>query len=331
MKRLKIFLVSLFSLVLLVATNQRVVIIALTSANLVALVSHAAAYGGSTTTPTATPEQQAANAVSGVVNPSFSLSDSLGGVISGMGMSGLTRGKGLQFKNPMLSSGVAYRSMDDTSVGGFGDNEYTGELGVDADIYDGLLAGLIYAHTYRSGYNSLGTSENMDVNAVSLYSAKRFFDLMNVGLAYNFAATDHKLTRATNMNLDRNSNGFTAFTGISKKKGRWGGFATGSFGYVYDDYDQQNNLETGRFTMSGGLNCDITKVFTLGTVFNYHYFVFQDVLPGGTVRDNDYWTIGPRLQFFPTDNLTINIDFDSQEGFKDYKAYTVRLGVDVAF
>lgn len=334
MKRLKLLAVSLVSLFLLVMTHQRVVVVAVTSANLFALVSHAAAYGetnAALATATVTAEQQVSNATSPINNPSFSLSDSLSGRISGMGTTSGLRAKGIQFKSPVVASGVTYRSLDDTAVGGFGGNEFSGDAGFDADLYDGLLGGVMYQYTYRGGYNSQGTSEHLDSNAVSLYSAKRFFDLLNVGLAYNYAATEHQLTRAVTANLDRDSNGFTTFVGASNKKGRWAGFATGIFGYVYDDYDQQKSLETGRFTMNGGVNCDITKIFTLGTAFSYHYFIFQDVLPGGVVRDDDYWTIGPRLQFFPTDALTINLDFDSQEGFKDYKAYTVRLGVDIAF
>ncbi|MBI4025278.1 MAG: hypothetical protein HY360_09885 [Verrucomicrobia bacterium] len=282
-----------------------------------------------------TPEQQTANAVAPTVNPTFNLVNSLSSMLSAPGPSSpfMRSGgqKGLQFKDPVVSPGFSYRRSDDGDPGGFGGNEVGGDLAVDADIYDGLITGLIYQHLYRGAENAVGTSEHLDSNGVSLYFAKRFNNLVNAGLAYNYAGTDHNLTRKVVANLDRDSNGFSAILGLSDKKGKWNWSTTTSFGYAADDYEQQKDLDTGRFTWSGGLAYDITKYFTLGATFNYHFFVFQDVFPGAKIRDDDYWTVGPQFQFFPTDNLTVTLDFNTEEGYAGVSAYNARLGLSIAF
>lgn len=275
-----------------------------------------------------TQQQQGGNATTPTFNPSLTLSDSVGTM---MGNLGDFFSHGLQWKSPVLSPTVSYRSLDDSSNGGFGGNEYVGDLAFDVDIYDGLIAGLVYQRAYRGATNAFGTSERLDSNGASFFLAKRFFEFLNVGLAYQYTTSEHRLTRAVNMNLDREGNGGSVFVGVSKRKGLWSGALTGSFGYVHDDYDQQTDLDTGRFSLSGTVSCDIVKEFAVGVGFSYNRFVVQDTLPGTSARDDDYWTIGPRLRFFPTNDITVRLDFDTMEGYADYKALTVRLGLDFAF
>ena len=242
-----------------------------------------------------------------------------------------SRPKGFEFKNPMLAPGVSYRRSDDGEPGGFGSNEYTGDIALDAEVWNGLIAGALYQHTHRGGSNDQGVSENLNSDGFSLYAAKRFFDILNAGLSYNFATTEHRLTRALNVNLDRNSNGFTTFLGLSDRIKEWSWSSTASFTYVNDNYEAQKDLDTGRFSWSSGLGYDFTKFFTLGAAFSYNNFVFQDIFPGGRIRDDDYWTIGPRARFYPCDNVTLNLDFDTEEGFAGIEAYVGRTGVDIAF
>ncbi len=277
----------------------------------------------------ASPEQQTGNAVAPNLNPSFGLADTLGGVMGDLGNQSATHG--LQWKSPVLSPTLTYRSYDDTSIGGFGGNEYSGDLAYDVDLYDGLILGGLYQHTYRGGTNAQGTSERLDADSGSLYLAKRFFDWINVGLAYQHAETEHRLTRAVTADLDRSSDGGSAFVGVSKRKGVWSGSLTTSFSYVHDDYAQQTDLDTGRISLMGALSADLVKEFSLGVAFAYHNFIFQDIFPNTSIRDDDYWTVGPRLRFYPTEEITVRLDFETQEGYKDVKAYTVRLGMDYAF
>ena len=282
--------------------------------------------------PAPTSEQQTQNAVQPVMSPTFAMANScINSSMSAITSRASEIRKGLQFKNPVLSPGVTYRSVNDSSPGGFGGNEFGGDISLDADVYDGLVMGVLYQHVYRGASNSTGTSEHLDSNGVSLYSAKRFYDLLNVGLSYNYANSYHRLSRAVTSNLDRDSHGFTMFAGLSDKKGKWSWSLTPSFGYVRDLYDQQKDLDTGRVSVDGSLGYDITKYVSLTAVFGYHNFPIQDTFPDTTIRDDDYWNIGPRLQFYPTDTLTVTLDFDSQEGYKDYKAYTLRVGVGIAF
>ncbi|MBI4025305.1 MAG: hypothetical protein HY360_10025 [Verrucomicrobia bacterium] len=280
------------------------------------------------------PEQQMANAVMPNTSPTFKLMTSVTTLFSAPGASNpLARAsgeKGLQFGEPVVDFGFLYRRSDYSGPGGFGGNEVGADMGVDADIYDGLVAGLIYQHLYRGAENDLGTSGHLDSDGVSFYCAKRF-GIVNAGLTYNFAEIEHKLSRALIANLDRDSNGFTAILGLSDKHGRWNWSTTTAFGCAVEDYEQQRDIDTGRFTWGGSLSYDVTSVFTLGAAFNYHYFVFQDVFPGARTWDDDYWTLGPRFQFFPTENLTVELDFNTEEGFAGVSAYNARLGLSIAF
>lgn len=280
--------------------------------------------------PSAPPtgEQQGNNATTPTFNPSLTLSDSVGSTIGNLGD---FFSHGLQWKHPVLSPTVTYRSLDDTSSGGFAGNEFVGDLAFDVDVYDGLIAGLVYQRAHRGATNVVGTSERLDSNGASLFVAKRFFDLLNVGVAYQYTDSEHRLTRAVNMNLDRDGHGGSVFAGISKRKGQWSGALTSSFGYVRDDYAQQPDLDLGRFSLSGTATCDIVKEFAVGVGFSYNYFVVQDVWPNASVRDSDYWTIGPRLRFYPTEDITVRLDFETMEGYESYKALTVRLGLDFSF
>jgi len=331
MRRLPIFVISLLSVVLVFFSHHRVIVIALSTANLVALTSHASIYDKYDDIDVATPEQQADDVTQAVANPAISMG---GSVVNGMvgGLVGGSQKKGLQFKDPVVSLGTTYRSSDDTSLGGFSGNEYSGDIGFDADIYDGLITGVLYQHTYRGASNGQGTSENLSADGVSVYAARRFFDLMNAGLAYNHVFTDHRLTRAVNTNLDRDSDGAIAFVGTSDRNGNWSWNTTTSFTYVRDNYERQRDLDTMVFTWGGGLDYDVTKIFTLGAAFNYNNLVVQNFFDSSTVaRDDDFWTLGPRLRFYPTDNVTVRLDFESMQGYTDYRAYSLRLGMNIAF
>ena len=274
-------------------------------------------------------EQQQSEAVKPTSSPTFGLMDTVIGLATPSLSAG--REKGLQFKNPVFSPAFTFSAISDDSPGGFDGEQYSGTVGLDADIYDGYIAGVIYQYSKRDSENNLGTSERLDSHGVSLYAAKRFFDALNVGLAYNYANAEHRLTRSVAANLDRDSHGFSMFAGASNRKGKWSWATTTSFGYTDDDYDQQITLGTGRFGWGGSLGYDVTKKFTAGAAFNYYNFVFQDAFPNTTIRDNDYWTLGPRFQYFLNDHVNINFDFESQQGYVDFSAYTLRLGADIAF
>ena len=279
------------------------------------------------------PATEADNATEPTTDPSFTLMDGASDAIvsSFVNLPALMATRGLQFKNPVVSPGVSYRNYVDHAAGGFSGNEFGGSFAMDVDIYDGLLTGLYYQYLYRGGHNLNGTSEQMHSNGISFYTGKRFFDIINVGLSYNFASADHRLTRAVNLNLDRDSQGFMMLAGLSQRNGKWNWNLTPSFGYVYDDYARQKALETGRVTVGGGLGYDFTKWLTVGAAFSYNNFVFQGTFPNTQVRDDDYWTLGPRVQFFPTDRITVNVSFDSMQGYKQYSSYLINLSVDISF
>ena len=328
MKKARILIVTFLSVALLMVSNYRVAIVVITMANLRALAVQAAVYPQNSNPPTE--QQLIQNSTQPMNNTSFGLMDSVSGLAGSLG--GRTElGKGLQLKTPIVSPGLSYKWTNDDAFGGFSGDELSGNVGADADIYDGLIAGIFYQHTNRWTQNLYGASERLDSNGISLYGAKRFFNLLNVGLAYNFSDTEHRLTRGLNVNLDRSSNGFSTFAGISDHKGKWGWSTTTSFGFVRDDYVKQPDLSTGRFGWGGSLGYDVTKIFTLSGAFNYYNYVIQDLFPSSTVRDDDYYTIGPRLTFYPKDNLTVHLDFDSMQGYTDVGSYSLRLGMDLGF
>lgn len=279
---------------------------------------------------TATPEQQTENAVQSIANISLSLADSSAGAAMDALTSGRSESRGLQFKDPVISPNFGYRWMDDTSIGGFSSHEYNGGLTFDADLYDGWIAGVLYQHANRSGQNALGVSENLASDAASFYIAKRFIDFVNAGFSYNYASTEHRLTRAVQANLDRDSHGFNVFAGLSDHKKNWSWSTTVSYAHVHDDYSQQKDLITGRFGLGGTLGYDVTKEFTLGAAVTYYYLVQQDTF-SGSPRDNDYINLGPRFSFHPSDSITLRLDMDSMQGYTDVASYNVRAAVDIGF
>ncbi len=320
MKRFKVVLLSLLSLVLMFVSNQRVLLLSFGAANLFTLVSQTQAYV----------EDQEASVVQPMNNTAFGQMNSVAGAFQSV-TSRSERSKGLQFRSPVLVPGFSYRATHDSTFGGFGGNELSGDLAFDADIYDGLIAGLLYQHSHREASNEIGVSEHLDSDGVSLYFAKRLFNILNLGLSYNHGEAEHRLTRAVKSNLDRSSDGYTLLAGISDKRGKWGWSTTTSFGYVNDDYDFRQTIQTGRFGWGGTLSYDISKKWTLGAAFSYYNYVLQDTFFGIAPRDDDYYDIGPRLSYYPTDQLGLKLGFDSQEGYESFSAYTLRLSCDIAF
>jgi hypothetical protein len=278
----------------------------------------------------ATASQQIFNAVQPVNNPAFASAGAINNITTRLSSSSHAS-RGLELKNPVVAPAFTYRTINDEAPGGFDGDELSGDIAFDAEVYNGLIAGILYGHTYRSSQNNLNTDEHMDSNAVSVYAAKRLFDLVNVGAAYNFATTDHRLSRAVVANLDRDSHGFTIFAGASSRKDKWSWGTTFSFGYVDDDYDQQKDLETGRFGWNGNVGYDFTKKLTIAAVLNYYDLVIQDRFPNTDIRDDDYWTIGPRITYYATERVTLHADFDSQFGYNDFSSHTLRVGADIAF
>jgi hypothetical protein len=277
-----------------------------------------------------TPEQQQSNAVQPVSNPSVILFQSVVGVAS----SSVERSKssrGLELKNPVLAPSFTYKTANDEAPGGFDGDEFSGDIAFDADIYNGLIAGVLYGHAYRHTKNNLHTDEHLDSNAISAYAAKRFFDLVNAGLSYNFATTDHHLSRGVTANLDRDSHGFGMFAGASSRKDKWSWGTTFSFGYTDDDYNVQKDLETGVFGWNANLGYDISKKLTVAAVLNYYDLVIQDVFPNSSIRDDDYWTIGPRIVYYASDRFTVHVDFNSMLGYNDFSSHTLRTGMTIAF
>lgn len=330
MKNFKVFILSLVSIGLMFLSNQRVVVFALAAANLFSLTSQVSAYSPEKE-KTVSVEQQASTAVQAIINPSFSASD---GAISGaMGSlsSGQRSSKGIQFKAPILSTAFSYTALEDSAVGGMDGNQYAGELGLDADIYDGLIVGMLYQHTYKSTRNELNTNDHLDANAISVYAAKRFLNLINAGLAYGYVATDEHLSLATTLNLSRDANSVTPFIGFSDRKGKWSYGSTASFTYNHDNYQFVKDLDTGRVGLNVNGGYDFAKWFTFGVAGNYYNFPIQDTFAGTTVRDEDYWTVGPQMRFYPVKNLTLNLGFDTTLGYKDLESYMLRVGVEYGF
>ncbi len=285
----------------------------------------------SSSSPQVSAEEQTANAVQATANPAVSMA---GQVVGAMGeaLTGQSgKARGLQFKNPVVSLGLSERNWQDTAPGGFTGDDIGADVGLDFDVYDGWIVGFIYNHTYRGASNSQATSEHMDADGVSFYTARRFFDLMNAGISYNFVTADHRLTRGVQENLDRDSHGSTMFVGISDRTGKWAWSTTTSYTHVFDDYQQQKSLDTGIFTWGGRLGYDAHELFTVGAAFGHSTMVIQDVFPNSSVRDNDFWTLGPRFSFYPTEDITVQVEFDSMQGFADYRSYHIRVGLDVAF
>lgn len=246
-------------------------------------------------------------------------------------LEGTGKTQGFQFKDPILSSGFSYRNSHDSSTpSGFHADEYNGDVSLDADIYDGLIAGALATHMSRDGHNSLGTTESLNANGISLYLAKRFFELMNVGVAYNFMANQHRLAGTTAANLDSYSNGFTSFVGVSDKIDNWFLASTISFVYAHDDYDVQNNLDTGMLSAGGEVNYDVTDWFSPGIAFSYNRYLIQDTFSGSAL-DKDYWSVGPRLTFYATDAITVHLDGETWQGYTGYDSYKIRIGMDYAF
>jgi hypothetical protein len=241
------------------------------------------------------------------------------------------KSRGLELKSPMVYPSVTYKTLNDESFGGFDGDEVAGDISFDADIYSGLIAGIIYNHAYRSAQNDFNTDEHMNSNGVSLYGAKRLHDLVNVGASYNFTHADHRLSRGVTANLDCDSNGFILFGGLSNRSNKWSWGTTASFGYVSDDYVEQKDLETGRFAWNANVGYDFSKYVTLAGVINYYNIIFQNVFPGASIRDDDYYTLGPRILIYPNDSIVVHIDFDSMLGFNDISSHTLRTGMTIAF
>lgn len=315
---------------MLFCTNYRSAIVGVGAANLFCLVSQAAMYN---IVAPSTGEQgaKATDQRNGsAMTQATGATSALNGAFGGNGSRGKT-GKGFQVKNIVVTPGFSYRSYDDGSLGGFAGNEYGGDISADADVYDGLIAGLYYSHLYRGGSNQFATSEKLDSDGLSFYLGKRFFDLMNAGLAYNHAWTNHRLTRATQLNMDRDSDGFTALLGASDRMGHWSWNVTPSFTYVHDGYNTQKDVDTGRMTVGMGLYYDAAKWLTVGAALSYNNFVIQGAFANQPVGDSDYFTIGPRLRFIPMENFAINVDFDDMEGSTNYRSYAAHVGLEYSF
>jgi hypothetical protein len=154
---------------------------------------------------------------------------------------------------------------------------------------------------------------------------------VNVGGSYNFASTEHDLTGTAVVDLDRISNGFTVFSGVSDTIEEWYLATTASFTYANDSYDAQPNLDTGLISWSNEVSYDLLDVFAPGFGFGYHNFVLQDTFPGVPRIDSDYWTVGPRFRFYPTYQVSVTLDLETQQDFKNYDSYTVRAGGSYAF
>ena len=277
-------------------------------------------------------EEELGSAASGVNNPAVNAGSRVVGAAVASLTSGAPKSQGFQFKDPVISPSGTYRYYHDSSTpAGFGGHDWSAEFSLDADIYDGLITGVFYQRLTRNGHNSTGTSEDLDSDSVSLYAAKRFIDLINAGAAYNLSIADHDLQGTAIASLDRTSNGFTAFTGVSDKLDDWFLSSTLSFTYAHDNYRVQPYLDTGLITLANEVSYDVVDFFTLGLAFSYNNFVIQDTFPGVTAVDDDYWMVGPRFRFFPTDELTVSLDLDTEEGFRHYDAYTVRVGCNYAF
>jgi hypothetical protein len=334
METLKNYLVLFLSVLKIFCLKYRTWIVG--SIYMLSLMSIGASFTLILTPPPGTDESTTEEKVSSATQPAGNPAVGMGNVVVGEIVSSLTsssssKTKGLQFKDPHIETGFNYRSIDDTTKGGFAGNEFGGDIAFDADVYDGLILGALYQYTYLGAENSQATSEHLESNGASLYAAKRFLNLINAGMSYNHVASEHRLTRATNVNLDRDANGFTAFVGASDRLGKWSWATTPSFTYVYDDYEQQSPLETGLFSWSNNLSYDLTKQFTVGAAFSYNNLVVQDTFANSAIRDDDYWTIGPRFRYYATKDLTLGLNFDSQQGYNDYRAYTIRVSADFAF
>jgi len=280
--------------------------------------------------PLATQETQISHATEAIHNPAFSL---VGRVLdsSVTYLGNGTQTKGFQFKNPIFTSGLSYSRLDDHTQGGFGGEEAMGDIGFDVDIYDGLIAGLIYQRVYRDASNSQNTNEHLNSNGIALYSAKRFFNLLNTGLSFNYVDSEHRLTRGLNADLDVDSYGGTAFLGISDKMGKWAYATTASFTYVNDEYRAQRSVDTTAFIMSGSLGRDFSKYLTIFGNLSYHHFIEQNSINNVPERDEAFFTIGPKLQFYPMDHLTLNLEFNSTEAYIGYSQYTLRLEMNWEF
>lgn len=277
-------------------------------------------------------DQELGSATSAVNNTAVGA----GGSAANAALTSLTssgpKSQGLQFKDPVVSPSGTYRYYHDSSTpAGFGGNDWSGDISLDADIYDGLIAGVFYQYLNRHGHNSTGTTESLDSNSVSIYAAKRFIDLVNVGAAYNLSLTDHNLNGTAVADLDRLSNGGTVFAGVSDKLDAWFFSGTLSFTYAHDDYRSQPYLDTGLISLASEVDYDVTDFFTVGAALSYNYLVIQDTFPGVSRVDSDYVMIGPRFRFYPTDQLTVTLDLDTEQLYTSFDAYTVRLGCNYAF
>jgi hypothetical protein len=281
-----------------------------------------------------TREQQQQRAAEAVHNPGFTMMDAFlayFGSASHIININRANARAIDFKDPVLSGGASYTVFDHDIVGGFDGDEVGANLAFDAHIADGLVAGVLYHHTARDSRNEIGTNEDLSSHGFSIYAGKRYFDLLNVGAAYNYLTTDHDLSGTVVSNLDRDSHGLTLLAGVSGRKNLWSWASTASFSYLHDNYEAQVGLDTGRFGLSNGLNYDLFKWMTAGVNLSYYNFIHQAVFPGATRTDDDYWTAGPRFSFFPTDRLALNLDFDAMLGYQDYESQTIRVSADYSF
>jgi hypothetical protein len=282
-------------------------------------------------------EEQKSNAVQPTLNPAVSLSQGVSQSICNL--QNRSSSRGLQFKDPVFAPAVFLRLINDESPGGFYGDEFGQEFSFDADIYNGLIAGLFYQHTYRDARNDAGTDEALDSHGTSFYLAKRLANLFNVGASFNYVSTDHGLSPNDNnnflpgitANLDRETQGFTLFGGLSDRKDKWSWSTMATAAFSADDYAVQEDLNTGLFGISGNLAYDFHKYLTIGAAINYTNLIFQDTFPDTGIRDDDYYTIGPRVRIYPTDHLTVRLEFDSQFGYRDLSAHTLRAAIEYAF
>jgi hypothetical protein len=298
------------------------------------LVASICGVASASTNVVKTLDQEIGSATSSVNSPSIGAGTSAAGAALSALSNQSPKSQGFQFKDPVVSPSGTYRYYHDSSTpGSYGGHDYSGEVSLDADIYDGLLTGVYYQGLTRHGRNITGSTEDMLSNSVSLYTAKRFIELINAGVAYNVSFTEHHLNGTAVADLDRISNGATAFVGVSDKIEKWFLASTVSFTFASDDYEAKNlaTLDTGLASWSNEVSYDLLDFFTLGLAFSYNNYVIQDTFPGVTAVDDDFWMVGPRFRFFPTDQLTVSLDLDTQEGFKNFDAYIVRLGCNYAF
>jgi len=276
--------------------------------------------------------------------------------------------KALGIKDPVIFAQTGYRYSSDSSAFGYDNNENITDIGVDMDIMDGWIVGLMYTFNYRGGTSLLPSpalapnvnqkaEDDYYANSISLYSSKKFGDWFLAGTSLTYMWIDQTLTFSSALSglppvtsttsLDRTAFGVSPFVGVSHGWGNWNFAATVAYNYSMEYYESMPitpsfNLHNQNIMSTIRASYTVDERWTLGGKVSNTWLVQDDQLPNSvftpapgavptTNLNNNYTTVGVQVNFRPYERWDTYLGLDSDLGIANYWDVYAKIGATYSF